>query len=146
MALSPEMIQEYLDKTSKCSLSWQLVQATKIWKDNWCIQDLELILKNESWYFKAIWFFNNWECILDTFHEQIFANDAKIWNNYNFVLDENFKILIDLWNKKNIETCTWNEVNYENNIFLNNYLIFWIWILIILSIWLIFFKKKKNPI
>lgn len=144
MALSPDTIQEYFDKNSKCKTSWELIKATKIWKNDWCVQDIELILKNENWYFKTIWTYNNWECILDTFYEQFFENDAKIWNQYNFILDEKYNILIKWWNIENIETCVWNKITFDENINTQKYFIFGILIILILIIWIIFFKIKTK--
>lgn len=144
MALPPDIIQEYFDKASKCKITWELVKISPEWESDWCMQNIQLILKNENWYSQARSDFNNWKCIVDSFHEQYFENQLQIWKKYSFVLDENFKILIDVWNTKEITSCTWNKINYENNIFFNNYLIFWIWILIILSIWILFFKISKN--
>jgi ATP-dependent Zn protease len=144
MALSPDIIQEYFDKASKCKIDWELINFYPQWENDWCMQSIQLILKNENWYYQAHSDFNNWECIVDSFHEQYFETQLQIWQKYSFILDDSYKILIKSWENKKIQTCTWNEIHYENNIFLNNYFIFWIWIFIILSIWIILFKKKKQ--
>ena len=142
MALPPDMIEEYYNNTSKCTINWILVKIVNNEKTNDCIQDIELVLKNEKWYFKAKTVFNNWECILDTYHEQFFSNDLKIWNKYSFVLDDKFNILIKIIDTKNIKTCVWNEVNYKEN--LNNYYIFFSLFFIIILIWVFFFKLLKS--
>ena len=51
MALPTDVIEEYYNNTSKCTINWTLVKIVNNEKTNDCIQDIELVLKNEKWYF-----------------------------------------------------------------------------------------------
>ena len=48
MALPPDVIEEYYNNTSKCTINWTLVKIVNNEKTNDCIQDIELVLKNET--------------------------------------------------------------------------------------------------
>lgn len=156
MALSPDMLKEHFENTSKCKVKWTIYKVDS-YENNWCSYNLKLYIKDNDINYVVNWILPKKDCIIDSFNIVFFEKDLTIWKNINYILDEKFfplEFYSGTVNINNINYCTWNIIenkneksiyeilNYNNQI----YIFSWVILLLIIIIWLLSFKiyKSKN--
>jgi len=152
--LLPEEIIKYIKPLNKCSFSW-VVKKINITKwEHGCSDNVNIYLKFQDWYYKinstvttgveCAWWTNylredviwlpwkklEWIVTKDWYSSILDITKSKNWDYYvyNIKLDEK------------IETCSPNSNFIE---FHKDYFLFWTWIIFIIILLIVVFKKFK---
>ena len=150
MALSPDMLQEYFEQAQKCKISWK-IEKIEIWNKNQCLMDMRIFIKweNNKTHFMNATLLHK-ECSFDSYYKPFFEGDIKVWNQVEYILDEEnyhtFDYNTSIINTENIPYCTENKIEIREN---NYYFEILSWIIIgIMIIWIsifqYFYKKKTK--
>ncbi len=148
MALSPDMLKEYFEQAQKCKISWK-IEKIEIWNKNQCLVDMRIFIKweNNKTHFMNATLLHK-ECSFDSYYKPFFEGDIKVWNQVEYILDEEnyrtFDYNTSVIDTENIPYCTENKIEIPENIFSTNYYFLWFFIFIIIM-WALFIKfyKKK---
>lgn len=148
MALSPDWLQEYFEQAQKCKISWK-IEKIEIWNKNQCLVNMRIFIKweNNKTHFMNATLLHK-ECSFDSYYKPFFEGDIKVWNQVEYILDEEnyhtFDYNTSIINTENIPYCTENKIEIPENIFSTNYYFLWFFIFIIIM-WALFIKfyKKK---
>ena len=153
-ALPPEYINNYINDLSKCSISG-VVKKVQIIKYHDCFDKVYIFIKWDLWYFKVNTSLStSIECVWgsnDLFTKKTLLNT---WDKVDFLISKKDKYIIsnkNLWGYSYIIE-TWTIIE-ENNICLPNsnfiefhkdYFIIWTWIISLIILGLVIYKKFKK--
>lgn len=156
-ALFSEDIEEIISKSNLCEINWKIEKIQLLEKSE-CIDSYNFYLESKFWTYNVMslkW--TNIDCSIDGI-SKIYSdrNFPKVWDEVNFLINnlDNYYILSD---KKNSDgsylILSWNNKKYDTEICTSNsnfiefhkdYFIIWTWIISLIILWIIIYKKFKK--